>query len=303
MAGRKLMTPLVYYGGKSKLAEDVISCIPPHSTWVDVFGGGAAVTLSKKPSEKEYYNDIGFVYTFFKVLRERGEELYDKLILTPWSRKEFEHCLKWREEDDELEKARMWFTNINQGFTHEESCTSWLINKGANSSQAFANRIDMLPQVIARFRRIVIECRSFEELIPLYDNKNVVFYCDPPYIAESRVADGGGYEHEMSWEEHDHLLWMLNRADAQAVVSGYPSPLYDYYLKDWKLKTVVRPSAIHNGKALDNGERFECIWTKEHQQGLWSAPATGKKETRKHTDVPSIRSEDDSSFRQETLFS
>lgn len=296
---QKLRTPLIYYGGKTKLAKTIIENIPPHEVWIDAFGGGAAVTLAKPPSKQnEVYNDVGFVSTFFRVLRDRREELYDRLKLTPWSRDEFEYCLDWREEDDEVEKVRKWFCVINQGFTHEESCTSWLIHKGTNTADAWRNRINLIPLVAERFSRIVIENRSFEELIPLYDYPNVCWYFDPPYMADSRQKGGGSYENEMTEEDHYKLLWMANQTEGQVIISGYPHPLYEEMLpeKDWRLVKVVRASAIHNSSAKSKPDRIECIWIRENQRGLWH----GEDKTGASHDVSDVHPEE--GFTQNALF-
>lgn len=261
-------TPLIYYGGKTLLAELVVANLPPHYGFVDVFGGGAGVLLAKGKSPLEVYNDIGWVSNFFKVLRDQGEELYRRLSLTPWSRSEFYDSLNWKDEQDEIEKARKWFVLVSQGFTHQESCKSWLV-QSTNTASAFSNRVDLIPRVVDRLRKVVIENRSFEKLIPLYDADNMLFYCDPPYVASTR--QNGGYEHEMSDTKHEELLYnLVNNVKGQVVISGYHSELYDSYLKSWRLVEKERVSMIHNSKAGKEVERTrtECIWVKERKIAL-----------------------------------
>jgi len=269
---RRLRTPLIYYGGKSMLAESVISMIPPHRIWVDVFGGGAAVTIAKPESENEIYNDIGFVHKFFEILRDpiRCNILYTMLQLTPFSRQEYEEvALQWFDPDiDELEQVRRWVVLINQGFTHREDGTSWLLSKDVNTAQSWANHVDSLPLIAKRFRHIIVEHRDFAWIIDRYDNKDTCFYCDPPYMPNSHNDAGKGYVNEMTIEMHGQLLEMLGNIKGQAVVSGYSSPLYDIALKDWRLKRVTRNGQIGNVEGTVK-TRTECIWTREHEHGLW----------------------------------
>ena len=223
-----LPTPLIYYGGNSTLAPLIVSNIPPHETWVDVFGGGAAVTLAKGPSKVEVYNDIGNVANFFHVLRDHGDELVRRLKLTPFSRQEFYYCsMNWPKEmldGDEIEWARMWYTTCIQSFTHEEDDCSWHVGAKVSCGQAWANHVNRLPAVIERFRRIQIENRDFSFILDVYDGDKTLFYCDPPYMAETRY-EVGNYLHEMTYERHEELLDMLFRVKAQVIVSGYPSEL------------------------------------------------------------------------------
>ena len=268
----KLRTPLIYYGGKTMLADFVISNLPPHKRYIDVFGGGAAVQIRKAPSEVEVYNDIGFVYEFFRCLRsDDGAELIRRLQNTPWSSLEFDNCrLTWEGESDPIEKVRKWVVRINQGFTHEQDCDQWLISQAVNSASAHANRMYLLPLIRERFMRVILEHKSFEHIIGQYDHKDALFYCDPPYPQESRKEGGGEYENEMSLEQHELLLDMLNKIDGQAVVSGYSHPLYHEKLKDWRVVSKTRRGQIHNG-AQSYTMRTEYLYIREHTQyGLWN---------------------------------
>jgi len=74
----KLRSPLNYFGSKSRIASRIVKHFPAHHTFVDVFGGSAAVLLAKAPSPVEVYNDIdGDLVNFFRVLQDRN--LYSKL--------------------------------------------------------------------------------------------------------------------------------------------------------------------------------------------------------------------------------
>ena len=100
--------PLIrYHGGKFRLADWIISHFPKHETYVEPFGGGASVLLSKTPSRMEVYNDLDSdIVNFFEILRDQklAEELAQQIELTPYSRVEF---LNARDEtSDRIERAR-----------------------------------------------------------------------------------------------------------------------------------------------------------------------------------------------------
>lgn len=74
----KLRSPLNYFGSKSRIASRIVKHFPTHHTFVDVFGGSAAVLLAKAPSPVEVYNDIdGDLVNFFRVLQDLP--LYSRL--------------------------------------------------------------------------------------------------------------------------------------------------------------------------------------------------------------------------------
>lgn len=105
---------LRYHGGKWKLAPWIVSHFPPHTTYVEPFGGGASVLLRKQPSFIEVYNDIsGLVVNFFRVLRDQPDELMRLIELTPYSRQEFLESQKACV--DSLELARRFFVWSWQG--------------------------------------------------------------------------------------------------------------------------------------------------------------------------------------------
>ena len=101
----RLSPPLRWYGGKYYHAPKIVALISklPHKTYVEPYGGAAAVLLTKTPSPVEVWNDIdGRLANFFAVLRDpaRRESLLETLALTPYSRGEFAACC---EADDEPE--------------------------------------------------------------------------------------------------------------------------------------------------------------------------------------------------------
>lgn len=104
--------PLKYNGAKWLLAPFIISHIPKHQTFVDVFGGGASVMLRKDPSKYEFYNDKDLlVYNFFKVLRSRGKELIEALENTPVHYQEYLDSFRINEIECPVEKARLFYVH------------------------------------------------------------------------------------------------------------------------------------------------------------------------------------------------
>ncbi|MFZ5991696.1 MAG: DNA adenine methylase, partial [Deinococcota bacterium] len=85
--------PLRYFGGKSLLAPWIIAHFPRHRAYCEPFGGGASVLLQKPRVSLETYNDLGGrVVNFFRVLRERPDELTSLLELTRFADLRFERA-------------------------------------------------------------------------------------------------------------------------------------------------------------------------------------------------------------------
>ncbi|MFB5189052.1 DNA adenine methylase [Alicyclobacillus fastidiosus] len=105
-----MQTPLIWFGGKSKLADDIIRLMPQHRCYVEPFGGGASVITAKAPVSYEVYNDIdGEVVNFLMVLRDKPHVLAGKCITIPYSRQLYNEW-KWAEKpEDPFERAVRWF--------------------------------------------------------------------------------------------------------------------------------------------------------------------------------------------------
>lgn len=273
-------TVLVYYGGKSRDADWIISHFPPNwTTLVDVFGGGGAISFRVGMSRKVVvYNDIGNVCNFMKVLRDSPDELYRQLYFTPYSRQEYDNYARnWAEAMEEgnmIEWARRWYMCINQGYAHTEEPSPWKVAITVNNGSAFANHTDDLPRFVDRLRRMHIENQDFATLIRQYDKPTTLFYCDPPYIHDTR-ADGSKstYLNEMPISRHEELIQILNNIEGQAVVSGYDHLLYYKHLSGWRVSKKTSKSSIQNRASMeDRADRTEVLWIKEHAHGLWAVP-------------------------------
>jgi DNA adenine methylase len=274
-------TPLIYYGGKSRDCDWILSHFPPHKYFCEVFGGGGAVTFRKSLVENNIYNDAGNVAVFWRVLQKWPEDLYQALYYTPYSREEFLLCANtWEqyaersretgEKEDFVEFARRWFVTIDISYSHREDDKSFKLAVQVNNALGFRNHVDSLPFVADRLRSIIIERLHFSDLIRLYDRDGMLLYCDPPYLPETRVSNGT-YRREMSVDEHVQLLETINSCKSQVVLSGYDSKLYHDYLKDWRIVKKTMPSAIQNRAQLNGrSDRTEVIWVREDDYGLWS---------------------------------
>src|SRR5574343_303278 len=109
MINKNITRPaLRYFGGKFRLAPWIISQFPPHTVYVEPFGGGGSVLLRKLPAYHEVYNDLdGDVVNFFRVLREQPDELLRAIDLTPYSREEQRQAFDANDEPSSLDRARL----------------------------------------------------------------------------------------------------------------------------------------------------------------------------------------------------
>jgi len=227
-----LRSPIVWFGGKGKKVSTLLPLIPPHKTYVEVFGGGASLLFAKKPSEVEVYNDIdsGLV-NLFRVLRdeEKFEKFYRRVSLTPYSCEEFYYCKEtWQSCEDDIERAYRFYIVCRQSFGANNYSWGYSISTTAGEMSTLTYRwlkaINNLPEIHKRLMQVQIEHNDFRKIIETYDTPDTFFYLDPPYLAETRR--GGGYEYEMSNEDHEDLVNLLLDIKGKALLSGYTNHIY-----------------------------------------------------------------------------
>ncbi len=259
---------LRWHGGKWKLAPWIISHFPPHRIYVEPFGGAASVLIRKAPSFSEVYNDLdGEAVNLFQVLREPSTagRLIELLKLTPFARAEFEGA--YEETDDAVERARRLVVRSFMGFGSDAPNRDLRTGFRAQSPQSgrspekdWLNYPDALAVTVARLREIVIERRPAVEVLAKNDAGDTLHYVDPPYMPETRSTKSGrgrlkyhAYAHEMTAQDHQDLLDALQALTGMVVLSGYPAPLYERALKDWRR---VETAALADGAR----PRTEVLW-------------------------------------------
>lgn len=255
-----------YYGGKFSHLDWLLPLLPRCHHYCEPFGGSAAVLLNREPAPVETYNDIdGEVVNFFRVLRDQRERLIEAIGLTPFAREEFYRALAGSGEGiTALERARRFYVRARQartGLAQTASLGRWANCKRTSRTgmsgviSRWLGAIEDLPAIALRLLRVQIENRPALEVIRLYDDRDTLFYCDPPYVHSSR-GDARAYGYEMSDAEHRELAEALHRIRGRAAVSGYRCDLMDELYKDWK-RHDAPSKACHSVKKL----RREALWT------------------------------------------
>lgn len=258
--------PFPYYGSKGRLAGRIADLMPQHRVYVEPFAGSAAVLFSKSPAPVEVINDLDRnVVTFFRVLRTREDELIRALRFTPYSREEYAAADLADENIDDLERARRFFIRATQGHNAAGSGgrAGWSNGIRAKHTDATAttNLVDRLHQLAERLRTVVVEQRDALAVIAAHDSADTVFYLDPPYLSETRRC-GRDYAHEADSEEfHRSLADALRGAKGTALLSGYPSPLYEELYSGWDRIEISVHRATTNHRGRTGVERgTEVVW-------------------------------------------
>lgn len=256
--------PTPYFGSKSTVASWIVSLLPSHEHYVEPFAGSLAVLLAKQPSRMETVNDLdGALMTFWRILRDRPNDLLRACSLTPHSRAEFEAAYDETDCDD-LELARRVWIRLTQSRSGVLRRTGWRHYVAPGDSSASMPTYldgyrDRLAPAAERLMRVSLECRPALEVIAAYGSRpSVLLYIDPPYLGSTR-GWGRNYRVEMK-DDHEHreLAEALWDCSATVVLSGYHSPLYDELYEGWYREQIATTTA--NGKA-GSQDRTEVLWS------------------------------------------
>lgn len=261
-----------WYGGKYSHLDWLLPLLPYTKHYCEPFGGSAAVLINRNPSPVETYNDIdGELVNFFRVLREQKDALLEAIGLTPFSREELRIAVNSNiEELTELERARLFFVRARQvrtGLAQTASEGRWahckLTSRAgmAGAVSRWLGSVEGLSEIAQRLLRVQIENAPALEVIRRYDSLETLFYCDPPYVHESR-SDTRAYAYEMTDYEHRKLAEVLHSVEGKVALSGYHGALMQELYGDWEYVEAPVKKAHSTNTGADNNKhsRTEVLW-------------------------------------------
>jgi len=255
--------------------------MPKHTHYVEPFFGGGAV-LFAKPCEgvSEVVNDLnGELINFWRVLQHGiSFEQFCKLIsVVPFAQAEFERSIKSMEAmaacftpariPDGIEKTKraayffIRYRMSRQGLGKDFATLSRnRTRRGMNEQvSSWLSAIEGLPEAHERLKRVVILNDRACTVIKQQDGENTFFYCDPPYLHETRVTKSD-YECEMSEAEHAGMLGVLSAIKGKFILSGYRSELYDKVADaaGWNRVDIEIDNKASGRKTKET--KTECLW-------------------------------------------
>lgn len=257
-----LRPPFAYYGGKTRMAKDIINLIPEGAkSYVEPFAGSLAVLLRKQPHPIEVVNDLDArLVAFWRTVRDKPEAIIKSLSATPYARDEFNHALETIDtETDEIEFARKVFVILRQSRKRSTSAIPGNFRGSGDSrgpGNVFVSSVGTLPAVAERLRGVVIENTDALGLIDRWDKPGTVMYLDPPYVGETRTARDYTAENA-GIEFHELLTDKITDSKAQIILSGYDHPVYSR-LSGWRRVDSYRNTG---STSASSRHAVETIWT------------------------------------------
>jgi DNA adenine methylase len=273
-----MKTPCSYYGGKSRIATQIVPHLMaiPHTVYVEPFFGGGAVLYAKSKIDRgnsHYYreaiNDLNKqLITFWRVAREQPEELARWIELTPYSQEEYREARKIYNNPSEYSDLKVaWATYIqcNMSFANKIGAgwAAQVIHQ--NSAATWVNRAARLPECFERLRDVYIGCEDALDFIKRWDSSHSLIYADPPY-PDTDQGHYGGY----TLDDYQALCDVLDTCESSYVLSNYHQDIAPNSAQ--KCVGIEAVMTAANGrtsrKNADDCKRIEKLWICDRSKNI-----------------------------------
>lgn len=243
-------SPIKWVGGKKHIKKKLVSIMPNHTNYIEVFSGALWVLLEKEPSKLEVFNDInGDLINFYMVIKDENScnELINRIYYTPSSRELFnifDEDFKVNKIIDDIERAMRFYYILKLCFSgniHREK-RSFVIDMDGRKK---INR-DRFPQEFIqlheRIKHCYIERNDYKYILNKYDHKDSLFFCDPPYLDSTEDLYSGDFNEDEYRVLKDKLMNLKGKFILTVKNSEFVNDLFsDFYVYDNDVKWGIRP--------------------------------------------------------------
>ena len=243
-----------WQGGKRWLVKELLPLIPPHKMYIELFCGGGALLCAKTPSEGEVINDLNSeLVNLYRCVKWHMEELFREMDWCLNSREEFDG---WKEQRGltDIQRAARWMLRMKNGFGGSPDHFGRARTGGGAAFSSKEGRMALLRAFNRRLDKVVIENLDWRKAIDLYDSKQAVFFCDPPYTT--------GKAHYGAWTIDDLAEFRetgLDQMKGTWILTIDDTPANRGLFRDCLISSHSRKSGINNKPGETAGLYHELI--------------------------------------------
>ncbi len=202
-------------GGKRRLLKHLLSDIPEHRTYCEVFAGGAALLLAKDPSGAEVLNDLdGELVRLYRCVQHHLDELVRQFRWALTSREMFEWAkLQEPETLTDIQRAARYYYLQKLCFGAKVTSRTFGTSPTGPARLNLLRMEEDLSQAHLRLARVTIECLPWQTCIERYDRGGTLFFLDPPYWATA------GYGRPFGMDQYEALAASMRAMKGKAVLT------------------------------------------------------------------------------------
>lgn len=252
--------PIVpWIGGKRRLVDTLIARLPPHTCYVELFAGGAALFFMRHPAEVEVLNDVnGDVINLYRVVQHHLEEFVRQFKWALSSREMF----RWLQDTppetltDIRRAARFYYLQQHafggrvDGQTYGTATTAPPLN--------LLRIEETLSAAHLRLANAYIERLDWATCMERYDRPHTLFYADPPYWQTE------GYGVPFPWAQYELLAERMGTLRGKAIVSLNDHPDVRRCFARFQMEELEIDYTVGGGaKAARRRELIIYSWDRE----------------------------------------
>ncbi len=233
--------------GKKLLRKKIIEIFPENiDRYVEVFGGAAWVLFYKeKYAKQEVYNDINSdLVNLFQCIKKYPKEVLQELKFTLNAREIFNKFKQNynKKELTDIQRAAMFYYIIRTSYG------TILKQYSANYRSPYL-LLQNAEKIAKRLSKVVIENKSFTDILTRYDKEGTLFYCDPPYYKAEKMYHMGDYVFDK--DQHILLRNMLSKIKGKFVLSYNEDEFIRNLYEGFNVQETERSSNL----SLNNNKR------------------------------------------------
>lgn len=236
---------IAWIGGKKLLRKAIIERFPKdYDRYIEVFGGAGWVLFGKEyKNELEVFNDIDSeLINLYRCIKYHPEELQKELDWLLVSRELF-NCSKEQIKSSgltDIQRAARYFYLIKSSFGADRR------SFGTNRKNLVSS-IDYLKEIHSRLKNVVIENKSYDNIIKVYDREKALFYLDPPYYKTEKY-----YNSDFGLNDHIRLKELLTQIKGKFILSYNDDPFILDLYSGYHIEKISRNNNL--GKEKDYHE-------------------------------------------------
>ena len=233
--------------GKKLLRKKIIEIFPENiDRYVEVFGGAAWVLFYKeKYAKQEVYNDINSdLVNLFQCIKKYPKEVLQELKFTLNAREIFNKFKQNynKKELTDIQRAAMFYYIIRTSYG------TILKQYSANYRSPYL-LLQNAEKIAKRLSKVVIENKSFTDILTRYDKEGTLFYCDPPYYKAEKMYHMEDYVFDK--DQHILLRNMLSKIKGKFVLSYNEDEFIRNLYEGFNVQETERSSNL----SLNNNKR------------------------------------------------
>lgn len=166
-----------FLGGKRQLLPEILPVLPKHKTYVEGFGGGAAVFFSKPEAKRSVLNDKDpGLYKFYRDFScKKVEACKDIRNVCAFAMAAKKRVLRKGSGDvcDQIAARRFSIVaSIPSGLKFRECKIHPIVTRKLDEN---------CPKYAARLKRATVTHLDYKDVVKKYDAPDTLFFLDPPY--------------------------------------------------------------------------------------------------------------------------